>query len=174
MKKLLRFIGVINAAIWFGSAVFVTVGLPALFSPEVGRYIQRPFVGIAAENILARYTVVQYCCAAIAIVHLLFEHFSLGRRVVRWKFTMLLALLAFTLLSGLWLQPKMSHLHYTKYWGTVVADRQEADKSFGRFHGLSQTANLLVIGCLVLYVWSVAGTPNDGNPRFSTLSKIRS
>ena len=175
MHKILRFIGVINAAVWLGSAVFVTVGLPVVFSKEVGLYVQKPLVGIVAENILARYTTVQYCCAGIALFHLFAEHFLLGRPLVRKTFWLLSALLAVALFNGLWLQPKMRDLHKTKYWGTLEASRAEADKNFRRLHGVSQPANLLVVAALVIYVWNVSRSPNgNGEPRFSTLSKIKS
>jgi hypothetical protein len=152
------------------------VGLPVVFSPEVGRYIQRPLVGLVAENVLARYTVVQYYCAAIALIHLAFEWFMLGRRPSRVVLGILLVLSSFALVSGVWLQPKMRDLHYTKYWGTLEADRKLADKSFGKLHGCSQAANLLVIVGLVIYVWNVTEKPNniEGRPRFSALSKFRS
>lgn len=176
MSKLLRFIGTINAAVWLGSAVFVTVGLPVVFSPEVGRFVQRPLVGIVAENILARYTVVQYWCAGIALIHLVAATVFLGRRFSRFLLSLVLALMAFALVSGLWLQPKMARLHYTKYWGTVTADRVEADRSFRMYHGGSQAANLLVIIGLVIYVWKVTEnqTPAMERPRFSTLGKLQS
>lgn len=176
MAKLLRFIGIINAAVWLGSAVFVTIGLPVVFSPEIGRYIQRPYVGIVAENIIGRYTVVQYWCAGIALVLLFAGKVLLGRRVSGLVLTIVVVLSALALASGLWLQPKMNHLHYVKYWGTLQTDREEADKSFRRFHGGSQTANLLVIVGLVIYVSKVTENPDndDGRPRFSTLRKLQS
>lgn len=175
MHKVLRFIGVINAAIWLGSAVFVTIGLPVVFSKEVGVYVQRPFAGIVAENILARYTIVQYCCAGIALFHLFAEHLLLGRKLARKILVLLLALLAVALVNGLWLQPKMRDLHRTKYWGTVETTRAEADRNFRRLHGVSQPANLLVVIALVIYVWTVSRSPNgNAEPRFSTLGKIQS
>jgi hypothetical protein len=176
MAKLLRFIGIINAAVWLGSAVFVTVGLPVVFSKEVGAFVPHPQVGIVAETILARFTVVQYCCVGIALVHLFAEHLLAGRKLAKKTLILLVAVASFSLVSGLWLQPKMRHLHYEKYWGTVPSARKEADQTFGRFHGASQAANLLVIATLVIYVWTVNG-PQNGNgttPRFSALSKIRS
>lgn len=174
MAKLLRFIGIISAAVWLGSAVFVTIGLPVVFSPQVGQYIQRPYVGIVAENVLARYAVVQYWCAGIALFHLIATKFFLGRRISSLVLSIIVVLSAFALVSGLWLQPKMTHLHYTKYWGTLAGDREEADKSFRRFHGGSQAANLLVIIGLVIYVAKVTEMPEhgDGLPRFSTLRKV--
>jgi hypothetical protein len=175
MDKILRFITVINAAVWLGSAVFVTVGLPVVFSKEVAEYVQKPQVGIVAENVLSRYTMVQYWCAGIALAALFTENLFLGKAVVRKTLVLLLALLAVALVSGLWLQPTMRELHKTKYWGTVPAARQEADVKFRRLHGVSQPANLLVIAVLVIYVWNVS-KPHSGadKPRFSTLSKIKS
>lgn len=175
MHKILRFIGVINAAVWLGSAVFVTIGLPVVFGKEVATYVQRPQVGIVAENILARYTVVQYWCVGIALCHLFAEHLLLGRKLSARMLSVLLGLLAVALINGLWLQPKMRDLHKAKYWGTVEATRAEADKNFRRLHGVSQPANLLVIAALVIYVWNVSRSPNgNGEPRFSTLGKIKS
>ena len=176
MAKLLRIIGTLNAAVWFGSAVFVTVGLPVVFSAEVGRFVQRPYVGIVAENILARYTIVQYWCAGIALFHFFASPLLLGRRLSKLVLSILLILTSFALVSGLWLQPKMAHLHYVKYWGTVTADKVEADRSFRAFHGCSQAANLLVIIGLVIYVLKVTETqmPAMERPGFSALRKLRS
>jgi hypothetical protein len=175
MSKALRFVGLINAAVWLGSAVFVTVGLPVLFSPELGRYIQRPYVGLAAESLLARYCVVQYWCAAIALAHLVADYFFAGHRIARATLLIWLGLTSFALANGLWLQPKMRDLHQTKYWGTVPAAKENADRTFKALHGSSQAANLLVMSVLVIYLWRVSRPlDGDGKPRSATLTKFRS
>ncbi len=51
----LRFIGLTNAAVWFGAAVFFTfVGGPAFFSPEMKHLLPPPYNGAAAELMIAR------------------------------------------------------------------------------------------------------------------------
>ncbi len=70
MIGFLRFLGILNAAVWCGSAIFLVVGLPALFSPDLKKLLTDPGVGFAAEAIVGRFFKVQYCCGAIALAHL--------------------------------------------------------------------------------------------------------
>ena len=60
MTGFLRFVGMLNAAVWCGSAIFLAIGLPALFSPELKRLLSPAGVGFAAESIVARYFILQY------------------------------------------------------------------------------------------------------------------
>ena len=109
--------GVLNAAVWCGSAIFLTIGLPAIFSPELKKLLTLPGVGFAAEAVVARFFLVQYWCGAIALAHLLAEWFYCGRPVRRLNMALVLGLLAIALAGGLWVQPKMNALHEVKYFG---------------------------------------------------------
>jgi hypothetical protein len=171
VTALLRFLGILNAAVWCGSAIFLTVGLPAVFSPGLQTLLTKPGVGFAAEAIVARFFMLQYWCGAIALVHLLAEWIYGGRPVRRLNLALVLGLLALALAGGLWAQPKMNTLHQIKYFGKKPDLQEEATKAFALWHGASESVNLLVIGGLILYLWRVSGPPEG--PRFGGISKIR-
>jgi hypothetical protein len=167
----LRFIGLLNAAVWCGSAIFLTIGLPALFSPELKSLLTAPGVGFAAQSIVARYFILQYWCAGIALAHLIAEWLYLGRPLWRFNLGLLIVLLSLGLAGGLWAQPKMRTLHLVKYYGRTAEQQAQAGRAFGIWHGATETINLFVMGALVLYLWRVSKEPE--HPRFVSFSKIR-
>jgi hypothetical protein len=168
---LLRFVGILNAAVWCGSAIFLTFGLPALFSPELKKLLTEPGVGFAAEAVVARFFVLQYWCAAIALAHLLAEWLYGGRPARRLNLSLVLAMLALALAGGLWAQPKMRALHEVKYFGKQPEQQAAAARAFARWHGAAESVNLLVMGGLIIYLWRVSGPPES--PRFGGFNKIR-
>jgi len=167
----LRFVGILNAALWCGSAIFLIIGLPALFSPEMKRLLTVPYVGFPAEAVIARFFALQYWCGAIAVAHLLAEWLYCGRPARRWNLLLVAGLLAVSLTGGLWLQPKMKNWHYIKYFGKTAELQVQAGKSFALWHAASETVNLLVIGGLILHLWHVCRPPES--PRFGSFNKIR-
>jgi len=169
----LRFVGILNASIWCGATIFLFIGLPAVFSPEMKKVLTEPYVGFPAEAILARYFILNYCCCGIALAHLLAEWLYLGRSVQRFTLWLLLSLTILGLVGGLGVQPKLVQLHRTKYFfGPTIAAKTQASKSFKIWHIASECANLLVAGGLIVYLWKV--TSSAGNSRFAGLNKTRS
>jgi hypothetical protein len=164
-------VGILNAAVWCGSAVFLTLGLPAVFSPELKKLLTAPGVGFAAEAVVARFFVLQYWCGAIALAHLLAEWLYGGRPARRLNLALVLGLLALALAGGLWAQPKMRALHEVKYFGKTAQQQAQAAQAFALWHGASETVSLLVIGGLIIYLWRMSGPPES--PRFGGFSKIR-
>ena len=171
MIGLLRFLGILNAAVWCGSAIFVTVGLPAVFSPELQKLLTAAGVGFAAEAVIDRYFLLQYCCGAIALAHLAAEYFYCGRPVRRMNLILVLGMLALALGGGLWAQPRMRTLHEVKYFGKTVSQQTQAAKDFALWHGASQSVNVLVMAGLIAYLWSVSN-PSE-SARFAGFNKIR-
>ncbi|HXR07475.1 MAG TPA: hypothetical protein VN765_09105, partial [Candidatus Acidoferrum sp.] len=63
MTAFLRYLGILNAALWLGAAVFLIIGLPALFGEElrdelrssIGPTMAPIVVGWAAQKIFARF-----------------------------------------------------------------------------------------------------------------------
>lgn len=163
--------GILNAAVWCGSAIFLTIGLPAVFSPELKKLLTAPGVGFAAEAVVARFFLLQYWCGGIALAHLLAEWIYCGRAVRRLHLTLVLGMLLIALAGGLWAQPKMNKLHTVKYYGPTTEAQSQAGQAFARWHAASETANLLVIGGLILYLWRVSLAPEG--PRFGGFGKIR-
>jgi hypothetical protein len=162
----------LNAAVWCGSAIFLAIGLPALFSPELKRLLSPAGVGFAAESIVARYFILQYWCGGIALAHLVAEWFYCGRPLRRLNLGVLLVVLSLGLAGGLWAQPKMRALHITAYFGSTSEEQTRAGKSFAAWHASSEAANLLVIAGLVWYLWRV--NREQEPDRFVSFSKMRS
>jgi len=164
-------VGIVNAAIWCGSAVFLVFALPAVFSREMKRLLTPAGVGFAAESIVARYFILQYWCGGIALAHLLAEWFYCGRRLWRLNLGVVIAVLSLGVIGGLWAQPRMRALHIAKYYGRTIEQQTQAAKEFAAWHAVSESVNLLVIGGLVWYLWRV--TKEEEQPRFVNFSKIR-
>lgn len=153
---LLRFVGILNAAVWCGSAIFLVVGLPAVFSPQLKHLLTDAGVGYAAETLVHRYFVLQYWCAGIGLAVLAAENLYSGRRVSRTMLALLLALLAIALAGGMGAQPRMARLHQAHYFGKTPAERMAAGREFAVWHAVAESVNLLVIGGLVFYLWEVS------------------
>jgi hypothetical protein len=170
MRGFLRFVRIVNAAIWCGASVFLIVGIPALFSQPLEALLSKPYAGFAAEAVLQRYFALYDVCGAVALLCLGVEwvYSGNGSRVDAW---LLGALTAFGLVFGLILQPRMHAWHYYKYFGRTVEQQAEAARWFGLWHGISQLLNLVVIAGLVFYLWRSTRPPES--PRFGSFAKIR-
>jgi uncharacterized protein DUF4149 len=175
---LLRLVGVMNAAVWFGAAVFLTfVAAPVFFTPTLKSYLGEVWPGVIASMVLEHYFVLQYICSIIALVHLFAEWLYLGKPLHRLTTSVLAALFLIAFSGGLWLQPRLKALHevmhgYGRGMEAVAAQRDQAAKRFRALHGVSQTLNLLGLCGLAIYMWRVTTPPNG--PRFVPATKFRS
>src|SRR5258706_13325490 len=114
----LRFIGILNAAVWFGAAIFFTFGIaPVFFTPQVRHLLGDIYAGLVLQAVIERYFLLHYCCGAIALIHQLAEWVYLGKALQRGTVGLLLAILALSPTGGLWLQPKLKDLHRIQYAG---------------------------------------------------------
>jgi Domain of unknown function (DUF4149) len=163
---LLRFVGLVNAAVWLGAAVFLTFAAgPAMFSPEMADLLPRYHAGRVAQILLGRYFIFQYVCGGLAVLHLVAERIYAGRSPGRFGVLLLSLLVALGLAGGIWLQPKMRYLHAVKYApNTTPAQKEAAAKSFGVWHGVSQSANLLMLGGVLVYFWRTANAVSLPRP----------
>ena len=164
MITLLRIIGLFNAAIWLGSAVFLTVGAaPAFFSDEMRALlgVSYPvYSGALVQVMFKRFFLVQYICSAVALTHMLGEYVYLGRPLDRLATGFVAFLLLLSLLGGKFMQPKLQSLHLIKYGvGPTVEQKELAAHSLRLWHGISQTANLFVLVALIGYYWRVVNRP---------------
>lgn len=171
MLAALRFLGIVNASVWFGSAIFLTFAAgPAFFSPEMLELMPRYHAGRVAQVVLGRYFVLQAVCAAVAVAHLVLGWLYAGKHPGRSGAGLLTGLVALGLAGGLWLQPKLKELHAVKYaTNTTPAQKAEAGKSFGAWHGVSQGMNLLLTAGVLLYLWRTVETP--AAPRMDKLRR---
>jgi hypothetical protein len=169
----LRFIGILNAAVWFGAALFFTFGIaPAFFTTEMKKLLGEIYAGLVAQMVLERYFVLHYCCGAIALVHQLAEWVYLGKPLQRITFGLLLAILTLNLAGGLWLKPKLAELNRIRFAQQYSAvQRDQATQAFRSWHGVSMVMNLAVLAGLGFFAWRLATPPNG--TRFVT-GKFRS
>ena len=178
MIGFLRFVGILNAAIWFGGAVFFTFGSArAPFSSEMkallGANNYPYFSGAIAQILIARYFRFQAVCSIIACLHLMAEWTYLGKQPERFRLLLLVGLCAAALLGGSWLQPKLTSLHAAKYSPNRKPEvREAAARSFRAWHGVSMGVNLVLVGGLAAYLWRVANPPDP--MRFVSAVKFRS
>ena len=166
MIGFLRFVGILNAAVWFGSAVFFTFGtglapfseqMKDLLGPDNYPY----FSGAIAQILIARYFYFQIGCAVIAALHLLAEWLYLGKYPPKLQGGLLIGLALAALVGGCWLQPRMRALHAAKYGASTRPEKREAAaRSFKAWHGVSEVVNLFMVGGLAVYLWRAAN-PSD-------------
>ena len=177
---LLRWVGILNVAVWFGAVVFFTTGVvPALFSQEVhailGEQNYKVFAGRLAMAVISRYFFLHYWCASIALVHQLAERFYLGKPLDKLNFGLLVGLCCFSLIGGAGLAPRLKTLHTIQYGRNDLyspAQKAQAERAFHVWHGVSYGLNLLVLGGLAVYLWRMAN-PAD-SLRFVPAGKFRS
>jgi hypothetical protein len=178
MTAILRFVGIMNAAIWFGGSIFFSfVAGQMPFSGEMksllGPTYYPYFSGAIAQIGISRYFTFQLVCCVVGIVHLAAERLYQARRERRALFGLLLVLLGLTVAGDAWLRPKMKELHAIKYARNYPqAARDNAAHSFRAWHAFSQVANLFVLGGLVVYVLRMTQAPDPA--RFVRPAQIRS
>jgi hypothetical protein len=173
----LRFVGMVNAAVWLGAAVFFTFGGgPAAFSGDMEALLGPGnfpyFSGAIAQIMIARYFKLQLVCGGIAVVHLFAEWLYLGRPLRRFTCYLLALLLACGLAGGFWMQPKIKCQHHAKHTSATAQGREAAADSLRLWHGAAQGVNLLLLAGLVGYLWRVA-QPEEFT-RFVPAVKLRS
>jgi hypothetical protein len=174
----LRFIGVMNAAVWLGGGFFLMFGTsPAISSPAMqallgDRYFSYFSAGI--ENIaLARFYHFEIVCALIAFLHLIAEWLYLGRPSRRrFSVSLLVAFFLVAFIGSNVLQPRLRALHTTTFSRSAQpAERQAAARSYRVWDVVTAILNYAVMGGLVVYLWRVAN-PSD-TPRFISSVKFR-
>lgn len=144
--------------------VFFTLAVgPGFFSTEMLQLLGRPYAGAAAQVILSRYFDALLWCGILALVHLGVEYFYSGRPINKRLAGLLAALLVVGWASGSYIQPKLKDLHLRMHAvQTTAAQKLEAKKSFGRWHGVSQGINLLALVGVLVYYWTLTSSPSTG------------
>ena len=170
MLSFLRFFGVTVAAVWFGATVFFTffVGRVFFTAPLVD-FLPAPYNGEVAQLVIAKLFLLHYACGLLALAHVGAEWMYSGKEPPRFTVWLVGGALGLSLLGGLWLQPKLKLLHQVKYAEhyrrpATPAQRGDAAKSFGTWHGISMGMNLVTL--LALWV-NLARVIQPGEaPRF--------
>ena len=174
MIAILRLLGIMNATVWLGAALFFTFGIaPAFFTPEMKHLLGDIYSGLVAQMVLERYFMLHYCCSAIALIHQLAEWVYLGKRLHRFTFGLLVAIIVFSVAGGAVLTPKLKDYFKVRYSAQASAvEKEEAKAAFRKWHGVSQVMNLALLLCLATFAVRVSLPPPNGT-RFTT-GKFRS
>jgi hypothetical protein len=174
----LRFLGLMNAAVWFGAAVFFTFAAePAALSPDMKDLIGTnnfPYFSVAIGDIIARRFVHLYTfCSVIALLYLVAEWLYLGKYPTRRWLLFIFSLILLGLLRGYWLQPTLRGLHDLQHARQGrVEERETAARAFHTWSYIAKSFDLALVGGLAFYVWRVG---NRADPmRFIGASKFRS
>lgn len=172
----LRFVGIVNAAVWFGAAIFFAAFvLPGVFSQQMHQLFHEteanPFYsGAVAQALFERYFALQIICGAIAIVHLVAEKLYLGRALPRFGMGLVVTLFCLGLIGGFWLEPHMKDLRQTRYFGRTTEEKAHAQRSFAIWHGISEVVNVFVMAGLLVHLVRV--TRNAAPGRYGTFYQI--
>ena len=171
----LRFVGIMNAAIWLGGAVFFTFGAgPAVFSDNMRALLGANnfpyFSGAIAGIILKRYFYFHLICNVVALLHLFAERLYLGRTSSKSSLGLLVGTLTLIIIGGGFMQPRLRQLHDRAH---AVNAQSVVREAAARWHTVAQVANLLVIGGIIVYVWRV-NNPADTTRFVSPFQKFGS
>jgi hypothetical protein len=162
MLHVLRFVGLMNAAIWLGGVVFFSAaGIRAVFQPAIRALFHEYYVGTMAQALQASCFTFQLICASVAVAHLLLLWWLKPRQVQRPLSITLGVLCMLVLLGAFLFQPRMKALFESKYRAPTWAQRQTATSHFRTWHAVSQCFNLVVLGGLVFYVWRMAAPAEE-------------
>lgn len=162
---LLRFIGILNAAIWLGGGVFFTFAAGRVpFSDGMEALLQDNFPyfsGAIAQLLVAKYYGLHVLCGAVALAHLAVEWLYLGRRAKRSTLILLILLFVMGVVGRFWLHPTMKELHTFMYASNVPEElREQKTRSFRVWHAGSQVLNLFALTGLCVYVWRANNPPD--------------
>ncbi len=170
MQSALRFIAVLNAALWLGGTVFFTFcAAPAIFSPAMSAMLPDAYRARVAELVIARLFGLQQICGGVALALWLVDYIRAGRLTRRLTLGVVGSLFALSLIGGYWLQPKMHQLEVIRYSKIATAEqRAQATSSFRAWHGFSQVLNVFALAGLVFYFWQMSRPPESPrvNPFF--------
>lgn len=175
MIGLLRFVGLLNAAVWFGATVFFTFGAaPALGSPEMQHLLSArnfPYFSVAIDHLLAtRFFRWYLACSLVALLHMVAEWLYLGKYPKRLWLGLVLGLCLGGVVQVYGVQSQLKQLHQLRF--TRPDLREAADRSFRAWHTAGTTLEVVLMGGLLVYLWRVANPPDQ--TRFLDAAKIRS
>ncbi len=173
--------GILNAAVWLGAAIFFILGVaPASSSEEIKELLGEknapffPYFSGAIRQILCERLIhLQLGCAAVALIHLAAERLYFGQPPRRIWFGILAGLFIWGLAGTCWVQPWLKQWHSIRY--SVRASQENralAAESFRTWQNISEAINLLAIAGLTFYVRHLANPPITG--RFLDAGKFPS
>jgi hypothetical protein len=164
---LLRFIGLSNAALWFGTIAFqLFVSSPAMGSAEMQQLLgpkNFPFFSAAISHVIsARCYTLFLVCSVIALLHLGADWLYSGKHPKRASLVLVFALFLCGELQSRVLQPKLQALLLEQHRpGVRTGEPARNSLPAGVWPALSTAVNLLLLGGLCRYLWQMAHPPEE-------------
>jgi hypothetical protein len=174
----LRFLGLMNAAVWFGAAVFFAFGAdPAASSPQMRDLIGTnnfPYFSLAIAHVIAtRYFALFSFCSALALLYLIAEWLYFGKYPPKRWLAFIFCLVLAGSVRGYWIEPMVKGLHDVQHGRQAgLEPRELAARSLKTWHAVARSLDFLLAAGLAVYVWRV-GNPPDST-RFVSATKFRS
>jgi hypothetical protein len=163
---LLRFLGLLNAAVWFGAAFFfIFVAEPATTGSDAIRSLlgekSFPYFSVAISQVIgARFYGWFLVCSLLAMLHTGAEWLYFGKYPRRFWLLLIFGLFLGGLAQAYGLQPKLKTLLVLEHTG-AGPQRAAAAGSFRAWHALSTGVNVLLLSGLGVYLWRVANPPDE-------------
>jgi hypothetical protein len=165
---LLRFLGLVNAAVWFGAAFFfVFAADPATTGSEAMRQLlgerSFPYFSLAISQVIgARFFAWFLVCALLAMVHMGAEWLYFGKYPRRFWLLLIFGLFLGGLTQSYGLQPKIKRLLLVEHGPNTPADqRDSAARAVRLWRAVSTSLNVVLLGGLAIYLWRVANPPDE-------------
>jgi hypothetical protein len=183
----LRFIGLMNAAVWLGAVVvYAALISPALVSSEMldvfggTRNPMAPaYRGLAVEIVAGKFHWIHFICSGVAAFHLLVEWLFTGKAIRTLMLYLATTMIVLGLANGLLLHHKMKELHRIRYkyqppppTKEQVEIKAKAATMFDALQTATEVIHWIMVAGLVVYLWKTA-TPGE-QPRFNSTRKFKS
>ena len=167
-----------NAAVWFGAAVFFVFGAaPASSSTEMRELIGAnnfPFFSGAIGNLVAvRFGRCCLACSAVALLYLIAEWLYFGKYPSKKWLALVFGLVFLGCLRGFFIQPTLARLNTVEHGrATPPQQRESVARSLHTWVSVGRSLDLLLVAGFAVYLWRV-GNPSD-SMRFLEAGKFRS
>lgn len=165
---LLRFLGLLNAAVWFGATFFFmfivdppvgdSAALRELLGPKSFPYFSGALIQVWGTRFFALFLI----CAILAMLHTGAEWLYFGKYPRRLWLIMIFGLFLGGLAQVYGIQPRLKGLLLVEYSPNSRPElREPAARAFLAWHAVSTGFNLLLLGGLGIYLWRVANPPDE-------------
>lgn len=173
MISFLRFVGVMNAAVWLGASLYHLLAVGPFFSTAAARWVLgEPQATGAGLMLWHRLYTLQYLCVGVAWAHLLTEWVYLGRGPSRFQGWMLSLMLTLTLAGDLELRHGVEPAHWTRLNAKANAEEKaRAQRNYPLWSALWMSTQAgLTLAVILFSSRTLMATPG---PRFMTQGKFR-
>jgi hypothetical protein len=165
---LLRFFGLVNAAVWFGAACFfIFVAEPALTGSDAMQTLlgpkSFPYFSVAAAQILGtRFYTLFLLCALLAMLHVGAEWLYFGKYPRRVWLLLIFGLFLGGLAQNYGIQPVLKERLLLQHTASTPPEQRDlARRSFRSWNIMAAGVNLLLLSGLGVYLWHVANPPDE-------------